>query len=1012
MKRVLTPAVETFKETGQLPDVFSRYDLPLDVSNAGEIEAAVRAASAFWIKQKNNGKYTRLVERLTKDAGLNGKNDLRTLLDDKAREEQKAVVEEERRKQRESRFDELKSSIGVLAAKGYITPLEKAGLVARFLKAGFMEDEIKSHIRVPEREGAKKLPTDQGLESVIRNQLRTNLATLKKRDLYEFLDIGPNAKPEDIKRRYTELYTEWDRRPNDFIKSAAQVVLGVVQTHLSGGMAKYEAARVYDILDRLRPEVKLAAIDKRISREEFNHLLALVTKQGLEKTLATEFILSLAEDCGAAVEWGMGEETIRCSNCSADRPKKEEKCTACGADLWTDCPKCKTRLPISESACGKCGFVVAHVLRVRLLVRKAQLALDDGAITEALTHAREAERLWGRQDDVAAVMDKISKRQREVEGICRRLDEALAGKQLFSARGILGELARTAPDYSGRDGKTVEDLRNKIDARLNQVETALKSARLHEQGKRMEEAVFAYQEALQLAADAEEARQGLSRCPPDPPRNVRAAVHGNHVLVEWAASRAVGNLEYLVVRSEGRAPAAPDDGENIARTSASSCRDQTARPGKSVFYSVFTERGGTISAAAATGGVLVAREVATLKLEAGDSIVRGAWDFDGGECRVRVFCREGSAPDRQTGREVALASPQNFMDAQVSNGRLYYYRVLVEYRDAQGQSVFTPGVVASIKPEQPPRAVEHLLVTFDEGTLTLMWAVPPHGKVSIYRAPRAPEWKSGAQIPIENLSGLGMRLQSKSESQAVDTSPPNTPAYYVPVTIAGDVAVVGTTRRFVALPDVSKLVAEDFGQYLQLRWEWPPGCQSALVTWRPDAFPQDAYDTSASKREISKGEYERQGGFRIEAPAKSAYKFAVFAATKEGGETVYSASVREGSRAELRTAPPIAVSYRLSRGTFRRGRFTLTLSGEQAVSKLPDVVVVMKRGDLQPLRSDDGSVVASFGGASLTVGGEAQFQFELNGAQRPVYLRLFFRDAASYQSYRLIDPPPEQLRVR
>lgn len=1013
MKQVFVPALGKFKENGALPDLFQRYCLPLDIADAKEIERAVQTVTSYWNKTRlSNKRYESLIIVLLKEAGAGNKAVLQELTDPLARATKRTMIEEERRKQREARFEELKASIGVVAAKAYITPREKAEVLARFQSEGFTAAEIESYIRVPVRETAQPIPTDQGLDKVYRSRIRNSLGVLKKRDLYEFLGLSEKATPDQIKERHRELSAEWNRRQNDFDKTAAQELLGIVQTHLFGGMAKYEAGRIYDILDRLRPEVKLAAIDKRVSREEFNYLLALATKQGLDKALATQFILSLAEECGAAVEWSSGEETVRCSNCLADRPKREEKCGVCGADLWTNCPKCKTRTAITESACAKCGFVVANVLSVKLLVRKAQLALNDGDVQAALMHAREAERLWGKEGEVAAVLEKITERGKEVEQIRRRLDDAVAKKQFFAARRVLAELIQAAPGYSGRDGKTAETLRNEIDERLRKVEAALQKARAYEQNRDTDRAVFAYQEALQLAADAEDARQGLSRCPPDPPQNVRASAHDDHVLVEWAASKAAGNLEYIVMRREGRASTAPDDGEQVARTASLSCRDKTARPGKLFFYSVFTERSSTISRASSNSGVLVTREVANLKLEADDAVVRGTWDFSVAEGRVRVYCREGIAPDRQMGREVSLASPQNFIDTQVQNGHLYYYRILVEYRDARGQSVFTTGIVLSVKPEQPPKAIDHLLVTFDDGVLNLVWLAPPHGKVSIYRASRQPEWKSGAQIPVEELASLGVRLQSKSESHAIDTSPPNSPAYYVPVTIAGDVAVVGSARRFVALPDVTNLHAQDFYQYLQLSWQWPANCQSVLVAWRADVFPQDAHDASATKRKITRGEYERQGGFRIENPDQNAYHFVVFAATEMGGETVYSAGLREGARAQLRTAQPVAVSYTLARGKLRRGRFTLALSAERPVKDLPEIIVVAKRGDLQPLRSEEGAVIASFKGANLSGTEKLPFQFELNGLQRPVYLRAFFRDADAYQSYRLIDPPPEQLRIR
>lgn len=1013
MKRVFTPAADAFsKDGGRLPDIFERYGLPLEISDQKEIEEAVRTVTAYWNKQKNNPKYNRLVSSLTRDAGAGGKDDLRVLCDPEARAHQRAAVEAERRARREARFEELKSSISGVAAKGYITPREKAELLARFAKDGFTKAEIESHIRVPEREPAAKLPTDQGLDQLVRNQIRTNLSTLKKRDLYDFLGVSHAPKPEEIRRRHAELYAEWNRRQNDFNKTAAQALLGIVQSHLFSGMEKYETARVFDVLERLRPEVKLMAADSRITREEFDHLLGLATKLGLEKGLATQYILSLAEECRASIEWAAGEETVGCANCSAASPKASAKCRTCGTDLWADCPKCRERVALAESACGNCGFVVGKLPEVRLLVRRAQLKLEDGALAEALRHAREAEALWGRQGEVASILDKIERRQKSVEEIRRRLDSALAAKKLFAAREVLAELTRAAPDYTGRDHKTVAQIKSEVEARLASVEAILQRARGYEKYRRTDDAVFAFLEALGEASDAEEARAGLRRYSPEPPHGVRAAAHGDHVLVEWSASPAVGDVEYVVVRREARAPAALDDGQAVARTSALSCRDESPRPGSLSFYSVFAERGAAASRAASSGCVLVAREVSDFQLEVGDRVVRGYWRFDVQEGRVRVFCREGSVPEGQSGREVALDGPHGFTDAQVQNGRLYYYRVAVEYRDAGGHPVSTPGLVRSVRPEQPPKPVEHMVVTFDGGALNLLWTPPPHGKVTIYRAAHAPAMKSGAQISLADVGALGLRLRNKADSNAIDDAPPDAPAYYVPVTVAGDVAVVGTARRFVAQPDISNLAAEDFGSYLLLRWQWPPNCQSALVAWRSDAFPEDARDPQASGRRVTRGEYERQGGFRLDAPAKVPYKFTVFAAVETGGETAYSAGLREGARAELRTASPPVISYTLARGRLHRSRFTLTLSAEDEVGSLPEVVVVAKRGDLQPLRNDDGSVVASFGGRPLPAGDKVPFQFDLNGAQRPLYLRVFFRDAASYKNFRLIDPPPEQLRVR
>jgi succinate dehydrogenase/fumarate reductase flavoprotein subunit len=114
---------------------------------------------------------------------------------------------------------------------------------------------------------------------------------------------------------------------------------------------------------------------------------------------------------------------------------------------------------------------------VRLLLRKAQLALEDGAVADAFKYAREAERLWGRQGEVASLLGKVEQARQAVEEVRRRLEAALASKHLFSARKELAELTRAAPRYVGLDGKTLEQFKAEVEARLAVAETILRRAR-------------------------------------------------------------------------------------------------------------------------------------------------------------------------------------------------------------------------------------------------------------------------------------------------------------------------------------------------------------------------------------------------------------------------------------------------------------------------------------------------------------------------------------------------------
>lgn len=206
--------------------------------------------------------------------------------------------------------------------------------------------------------------------------------------------------------------------------------------------------------------------------------------------------------------------------------------------------------------------------------------------------------------------------------------------------------------------------------------------------------------------------------------------------------------------------------------------------------------------------------------------------------------------------------------------------------------------------------------------------------------------------------------------------------------------------------------AHDFGSYLQLRWRWPPGCEVAVVAWRGDGYPTDADDPQATRRRVSKGELEQHGGFRLERPAAGPLHFVVFAAARVGADEVCSAGLAPGCRAALRARAPVTIAYDVTWGLFRRQRGTVVVRCAEAVAVLPELVLVARRGDVQPLRLDEGVAVATVAGASIPGGGSVSSEFALDGVRPPAYLRAFFRDPDAYQRFKLVDPHPSQLRVR
>jgi hypothetical protein len=388
------------------------------------------------------------------------------------------------------------------------------------------------------------------------------------------------------------------------------------------------------------------------------------------------------------------------------------------------------------------------------------------------------------------------------------------------------------------------------------------------------------------------------------------------------------------------------------------------------------------------------QDVSNLVLEAGDGVVRGYWEFDGADGRVRVFRREGLPPGEYGGGvEVALIGSQSFEDRAVSNGRRYYYRVVVEYLSRAGSPVLTPGVCGVAAPEVPPQPVEACQISFEQGVLHVKWTPPRLGAVRIYRTEERPEWRSGDLLPTDRLAGLGVLLKSsRLEGMAYDDRPPEKTAFYVPVTITGDLAVMGRPEFYVAAGEVSKLKARHDGSQIQLQWQWPAGCDLALVTWREDAHPRGPDDKTAHWRKVTRGEYQKQNGFRTPAPAKTRCYFVVYAAVNIDGEMFYSAGKSPGARYELLPRASLTVTYSISRGGWRGRRATIRLNSEKDVERLPDIVVVAGRGDLEPLSIEAGVEVGRVRGVSLRANVAASYPLSAKSLTAESRLRAFFSD--------------------
>jgi hypothetical protein len=636
------------------------------------------------------------------------------------------------------------------------------------------------------------------------------------------------------------------------------------------------------------------------------------------------------------------------------------------------------------------------------------MALSEGRLDDALVCVEDAEVSSCLGSEVQSVRSRLEERRNAVRLRGEAVEEALESRKLRTARRLLAGGAADCLPSQLPNGKTVQQVLADLEARLARVEELTLLGRAAEGAGRSEDAAFQYSEALAISSDAEEAKEGLRRCPPAPAVSAVATVIGDAVRVQWGGAGAVGHVEYLVVRRSARPALSPEQGATLSRVQGTSWLDESPDIGEALYYSVFTVRGDSRSSPATAAEVFVAPEVRELTLAPGDREVRGRWSTPRGRVSVRVRRAVGRPPTSSLdGVEVRTIGGSSFVDRGIENGQLVFYHVSCEYLRASGRAVATPGVTASCCPEPPLTSVEDLAIAAESGKLRIAWTAPRYGAVSVYRMERLPESDVGSRFSVPELARFGTPLAGVCDNTAYDCPVPEAAVFYVPITLGENGGMLGQARQFIPVKDVARLRADDFGSYIQLTWEWPANCLRALVTWRTDSYPCGADDPAAQRRLMTRGEYTKDGGFRLMQAQASPHHFAVYALAEAGGENAFSC----GTHAEVRVALSPTITYRFERPLFQRKHVVVLLSSIEGVERVPDLALVARTGDLPPLKPEDGIQVARLSGVRLRRGEETRQVVDLKSVSLPASLRLFVVDSGS-GSCRLQDPAPAARKVK
>ncbi len=998
----LKEVLGSYLDSPELPGLFERYCLETSDSDEQAITARCKEVKQLWDMRVERPKYGALIRLLLERHG----EAVLTLEDPAERrrvaaaaaeaESARAQVGERARSEWEALLNAaLRQNEGLDPA--IRASLERAGESLR-LDPAFVRQRL---------DAAPVAAVRAELTAAERKDIRKALAALAQDTgeprsgltLYHALGLpGITQDIAEIRRRHSIIDADNNKRKRDNTRVIYETMLVIAKRVLIDGDPRaYEESLVSDVQDELSADGLRAAVDDGVIDEmEAEHLTRRGVELGLTPGLAGRVVTQIARESGVSLRTAAPVDYIVCGTCGnvTARERAVERCDQCGAGLFITCPKddCATVNDASVGRCRKCGADLLQYAAAMLKLAGLEGLLRAGRLQQTSDELVGIERALGSTTEVERLNQEVADAMKAAHAEWSAAEAAIGQRSLYAARQTLQNLRRTAGDLPGPDGMPPADRLAWVTEQLKLAEAALTRARTASGEAR--EAILA--EVLALATDCQEAREALDRLPASPTSGVRAAMSGAEVIVTWQPSPTVG-VDYEVTRVES-------DGTRTKLAAAQpGCEavDPAVASGVIARYEVVAVRGDSRSSSASSAPLVVARDLQQLTVFSGQREVRLTWSALGARGRVLITRKQDS-----NGREESLAAESNgITDRGLTNGERYTYLARVQYAGPSGEPVVTPGTVIYGQPVARP---EPVTITAAEPTpqgVLINFDAPPAGTVTVLRCTEQPTLTPGEQLDPLDLASLGTPIPV-DERGARDPDHQPGSRWYLPVTVAGTMAVAGEAFRCLALPGVTNVRAVDEGSAVRVTWAWPEALRAVLVLWRTDRQPEGPEDPAAQRQMFRRSEYKDHGGLTVLAEASQSIFVAVYPASRVGNDYHYGTSASREARAAVTRVQKTDVRYEIKRSGMRRKKIEIGVL-EPSGNTIPEIIVVARAGDLLPRQPTDGEIIARLGGSQ-----PLSSTLDLDGRSRPLAIRAFLSGSGASASHRVLDPGVEDLVIR
>lgn len=529
---------------------------------------------------------------------------------------------------------------------------------------------------------------------------------------------------------------------------------------------------------------------------------------------------------------------------------------------------------------------------------------------------------------------------------------------------------------------------------------------------------------------------------------------GDGARLAWAGRGGDAVTIYRLVLGDGERPLQPEDGETLVLTSHP--RTEVPRAGGlSVlsYLQVWAYAGDSLDEAVAAQPDLIAERsivtsVTDVQFSAEPGWVTLSWSAPEGASSVRVYRYVGErGPKHDSPANLVGGEGTNLIgisDAPPTTVPTLVYRAVVAVGTGDATQLSEPVDTVVTMPTrlEPVTDLKVVLVTPVQGNqagqVDLQFTRPSVGKVWIYRLTEPlVGGVAGRQIAIHALPSAGLtderrrhgRLGSPDEDGHVTMEglqlPPGEPLLtFVPVTVLGEDAAVGTPARHVGIGIPGDPRLRDRVHEQVITFGWPAGATEVHL------FPINPGDDESEvvqgrpAAQIDEIQYERDGGWRL--PLGGIHQPQDFLLVGIKG------AQHRGSPARVSYDPLLVLEYGIATGKtkamFGQQRTTVAFwrcSGE-AMGRPPFMVV--HHPTRLPLTPTDGTPMplvpdstpdlppSAEARPAMTATNAAEAEkFRIASPIPPGYLRAFLSSSVPAEvrtRVALIDPPVQQLRIR